>query len=190
MRLPIRNTYDRPLNIFMEPMCDQFEVPVDGMAIVRIEDGMLSLIDVNDAWVTIYDESCEAIVEIVSKEDQRVDDALRLAGTWLHRMGARREADLLDKAVEVLEPLAGYFQARRQVFAAFHDGLANEEQPGSTRSVPRDEIPATCYRAGVQAARLNMTARKNRSFPELKAPAPLDTDVVRSAFARALADPD
>lgn len=186
MRLPIRNQYDRPLTIFIEPICDAFEIPVGGEAILRLEDGLPHSIEVSDAWVTIYDEGCSATVEVVSKEDKRIDDALRLAGTWLHRFGAKNEAKLIDRVVEDLEPVAGYFTARKQVFAAFHDGLANEEQQVSVNNEPRDETLAACYRAGVQAARLNRAARENRSFPELSAAAPLDTETVRGAFARAL----
>jgi len=188
MRLPITNICDRPLTVFVEAMCNQYEVPPGGMAIVRIEDGMLNSIDLDDAWITIWDDSCEATVEVVPKEDMRVDDALRLSTTWLHRMGAEREADLLQKTVDDLEGAAGYFRSRRQVFAAFHDGLTNGEQPESGRPIPQAGKLAACYRAGMRAAHLNMKARKDHSFPELGGPAPLDTDTVQSAFARALAD--
>lgn len=189
MRLPIRNIHERTMTIFMEPACDQYEVPVGGEAIVRIDDGMLDSIDVDDGWMTIWDNSCEAVVEVVSKEDLRVDDALRLASTWLHRMGGEAESRLLEKVVIDLEATAGYFQSRRRVFAAFHDGLTTEH-PSTADPMPEDEIRAACYRAGVKAARLNNAARRDRAFPELNAPAPLDTDVVRLAFARALTNDD
>lgn len=185
MRLPIRNKFDRPLRIFMEPTCDEYEIPVGGEAIVRIEDGLLDSIDVEDGWVTIYDDSCCATVEVVSTDDQLFDYALRLTHTWLQRFGARDEAELIYGTVADLEPVVGYFTARKQVFTAFHDGLADEEQ-GSADTAPQDERLAACYRIGVQAARLNQTARETHAFPELDGPAPLDTDVVRSAFALAL----
>lgn len=171
----------------MEPTCEEYEIPVGGEAIVRIEDGLLGSIDVEDGCVTIYDDSCCATVEVVSEDDQRFDYALMLASNWLQNFGARSEAELLNRVVYDLEPIAGYFKARKQVFIAFHEGLADEEL-GSINAKARDEHLAACYRAGVQAARLNRAARENHSFPGLNAPAPLDTDIVRSAFATALAD--
>jgi len=39
VRLPIRNKGAKPLTIFIEPICDQFEVPVGGEAVVILQDG-------------------------------------------------------------------------------------------------------------------------------------------------------
>jgi hypothetical protein len=188
MRLPIRNKSGRPLTIFVEPVCSEFEVPVGGEAIVRLEDGPPHSIEVDDAWVTIWDEGLGASVEIVSSEDKRVDEALMLARVWLYQFGAESEAKLIDRTVEVLEPVEGYLSARLQVFRAFHGGFLNGEQGHPADFDAQNPNLAACYRAGMVAARLNRAARENRSFPELSAAAPLDTDTVRSAFARALAN--
>jgi len=186
MRLPIRNKSDRPLTVFIEPFCDQFEVPAGGEAIVRLEKPPHS-IDLDVAWVTIWDEGDGATVEVISAEDKRVDDALMLARGWLHRFGAEREAKLIGRAVDDLEPLSGYFSAREEVFRAFYDGLASEEEGGSTKPRPQHGIIRMCFQAGVRAAQLNRAARENRTFLEIDAEAPLDTATVRLAFERALA---
>ncbi len=178
MRLPIRNTSRKPLTIFMEPMCDTFLVPVGGQAILRIADGDFDSIDVQDNDVCVYDNGCEATVEVVTVEDQRVDDALSLVRSWLHRFGATDERETLDRVVTEREAALGYFGARRQVFAAFHAGFAGEEPPG--------EDWADCYLTGRLAAVLNDGARLNRTFPEISGSAPLDTDRAREAFAKAL----
>lgn len=180
MRLPVRNLSDRPLTVFIEPVCDEFEVPVGGEAIVRLANGFPHSIDVDDAWVTIWDEEGDASVEVISSSDKRVDQALMLARVWLHRLGAVEEALLCDAAVERLEPSVGYLAARKQVFGAFHDGFSNE---GS--APPADADLTACYLAGVTASRLNEAARKSGAFPELGS-APFDTDTARSAFSRAL----
>ena len=179
MRLPIRNKSSRPLTLFLEMICDEREIPPGGMAIVRIADGALDSIDVHDGQVTIWDDSCEATIEVVSESDMRVDDAIMLARCWLNGFGARDEAQLIGETVDVLEPVVGYFKARRQIFAAFHDGFASEE----------GNMPVTCAdRPSAASPPLRGTARRKRSYPHLNASAPLDTDTVRSAFARALAD--
>jgi hypothetical protein len=79
MRIPIRNKGKRPLTVFLELQCDQFEVPVGGEAIVRLSDGRPHSIDVDHDWVTIWDEEGDASVEVISNRDKRVDDALMLA---------------------------------------------------------------------------------------------------------------
>lgn len=187
MRLPIRNKSEKPLTVFIEPWCDEFEVPVGGEAIVRLQDGAPHSIEVDDAWVTIWDEGTDATVEVISAEDKRVDDALRLAQSWLHRFGAEVEAELVGQTVERLEPKTGYLTARLQIFRAFHDGFASVEQGRGAAGGPPNSDLAACYRAGVIAAQLNQRARENHSFPEIDAAAPLDTDTARSAFVRALA---
>ncbi len=180
MRIPIRNKSEKPLTVFVELQCDQFEVPVGGEAIVRLADDLPHSIDVFDAWVTIWDEGGDASVEVISDSDKRVDEALMLARVWLHRMGAEDEALRLDDTVESLEPTIGYLAARDRVFGAFYTGFAGHDVPSTN-----DETIVACWRAGATAARLNEAARKARTFPELKA-APFDTDTARTAFARAL----
>jgi hypothetical protein len=182
MRIPIRNKGDAPLTVFVEPRCDQFEVPVGGEAIVRLADGRPHSIDVDHDWVTIWDERGDASVEIISKSDKRVDEALMLARVWLHRMGADADALFLDSTVERLEPAIGYLAARESVFKAFYSGLAGHEVPSQT-----DEKIVACWRIGTTAARLNEAARRAQTFPDLGA-APFDTDTARTALSRALGD--
>lgn len=170
----------RPLTVFVELQCDQFEVPVGGEAIVRLADGRPHSIDVAGDWVTIWDEGGNASVEVITEIDKRVDDALMLARVWLHRMGAPTDALLLDDHVERLEPDIGYFAARSRVFQAFHTGFVGHEVYRQY-----DEALVACWRAGATAARLNEAARKARTFPELGA-APFDTDIACTAFDRAL----
>lgn len=188
MRLPIRNKTPKTLTIFIEITCDRFDVPVGGEAIIRLADGPPHSIDVAEGLVTIWDEDNSAAVEIVSESDRGIDDALRLAQVWLHRLGAEREAKLMGQSVDDREIALGYFNARVKVFGAFYLGFLNEEQGCSDQSHRRHasgDLEA-CYRAGVTAARLNRVARENKSFPELGA-APMDTDAVREAFRRAVA---
>lgn len=180
MRVPIRNKGNGPLTVFVELECDQFEIPVGGEAIVRLEDGRPHSIDVEDGWVTIWDEGGNASVEVITSGDKRIDEALMLVRVWLHRLGAEDEALLIDGAVESFELTVGYFAARDQIFRAFHEGFSNGECTPSA-----DTRLIACYRAGVTAARLNRAAREARSFPELGS-APFDTDTARSAFDRAL----
>jgi len=179
MRIPIRNKSHRPLTIFVELQCDQFEVPTGGEAIVRLEDGRPHSIDVDDAWVTIWDEGGAASVEVISKDDKRIDEALMFTRIWLHRLGAESEAVLIDETIERFEASIGYFAARDRVFRAFHEGFSGSVSPVS------DKTLEACFLAGKTAARLNDSARIARSFPELDA-APFDTETVRSAFNRAL----
>lgn len=182
MRIPIRNRGTRALQIFVELQCDQFEVPVDGEAIVRLADGRAHSIDVDDEGITIWDEGGDASVEVISNTERRIDDALMLARVWLHRLGAEDEASLIDNAVEKFETGIGYFAARDRVFRAFHAGFSGEENRSQ-----EEEILAECWRAGATAARLNDAARNAQSFPELGA-APFDTNTAQSAFKRALGD--
>lgn len=180
MRIPIRNKSNRPLTVFIEVQCEQVEVPVGGEAIVRLEDGRPHSIDIDDAWVTIWDEGSNASIEVISSSDQRVDEALSLVRVWLHRLGADDEARLIDAAIERFELAIGYFAARDRVFRAFHEGFSHQ-----TSTLSDDPALEACYRAGITAAHLNEAARKARSFPELGS-APFDTDTARLAFGRAL----
>lgn len=191
MRLPIRNKRNRALTIYVEPMCDQYEVPVGGEAIIRLEDGPPHSIDVYETQMTIWDEGDTGTVEILFESDKRVDKALELAGRWLHRLGGEGEAALIHNAVDDLEIATGYLSARLQVFGAFYEGFRDENAgPSADDMTPAErqsEALAEIYRAGRTAARLNKAARENPSLLELNA-APFDTDVMRAAFDRALAD--
>ncbi|QDC36795.1 hypothetical protein [Sphingobium fuliginis] len=168
------------MTVFVELQCDQVEVPVGGEAIIRLADGRPHSIDVDDGWVTIWDEDGSASVEVVTSDDKRIDDALMLARVWLHRLGAKDEALLIDAAVERFELTIGYFAARDRVFRVFYDGLLDKESTS-----PNDPTLEACYNAGATAARLNDAARVAQSFPELGC-APFDTDTARAAFNRAL----
>jgi hypothetical protein len=65
MRLPFRNYHPTPLTIFIEPECDQYEVPAGGMAIVTLEDGLPHSIDVHpEQWISIWSEGGKGKVEI------------------------------------------------------------------------------------------------------------------------------
>lgn len=182
MRIPIRNKGEKPLTLFVELQCEQFEVPVGGEAIVRLADGRPHSIDVDDRCITIWDEGGDASVEVISSSDKRIDDALMLVRVWLHRLGAETEAPVLDSVVEDLEPSIGYFAARDRVFRAFYGGFSGGNVAPST-----DDTIVSCWRVGASAARLNAAARETRMFPELDA-APFDTNTARSAFKCALGD--
>ncbi len=180
MRIPIRNKGDRPITLFIEVQCDQYEIPAGGEALVRLEDRRPHSIDLYDGWVTVWDEGFNASVEVISHDDKRVDEALMLVRGWLHRLGAIDEALWIDAAVESFESTSSYFAARDQVFRAFYWGFMHQE------NMALGDITLTaCYRAGSTAARLNDAARKAQSFPELGS-APFDTNTVRSAFEAAL----
>jgi len=75
MRLPIRNKSARKLTVFMEPLCDQYEVPAGGEAIIRLEDGPAHSIDVDGDWVTIWDEGRVPLLR----------SFLRATGAWTRR---------------------------------------------------------------------------------------------------------
>lgn len=66
MRLPIRNYLSSPLTIFIEPVCDQYEVPAGGEAVVILEAGRPHSIDIHpENWVSVWNEgSNRATVEI------------------------------------------------------------------------------------------------------------------------------
>lgn len=188
MRLPIRNHSRESLTVLIEPMCYEHPLAVGEEAIVRLEDGLPHSIDISEGWVTIWDEGCNATVEVVSKSDKSVDDALDLAATWLYRLGAERESWLIRAAIDELECVSGYFSARARVFAAFYDGFLRIDGERFTEPRPewRGETLEACYQAGLTAAELNRSARQDRSHAELGA-APFDTDTVQSEFSNAAA---
>jgi hypothetical protein len=69
LRLPIRNYLETPLTIFIEPVCDQYEIPAGGEAVVILEDGHPHSIDIHpDNWVSIWNEGPEwATVEMFAE---------------------------------------------------------------------------------------------------------------------------
>ncbi len=66
MRLPIRNYTSEPLTLCVEPLCEEYEIPAGGEAIVILQDGRPHSIDVHpDRWVTLWDEGTpEAEVKV------------------------------------------------------------------------------------------------------------------------------
>ena len=66
MRLPIRNYLSAPMTVFIEPICDQYEVPAGGEAVITLEDGHPHSIDLHpDNWVSVWNEGPQlAVVEL------------------------------------------------------------------------------------------------------------------------------
>ena len=66
MRLPIRNYLPSAMTVFIEPICDQFEIPAGGEAVVTLEDGHPHSIDLHpDNWVSVWNEGPElAVMEV------------------------------------------------------------------------------------------------------------------------------
>lgn len=66
MRLPIRNYLSAPMTVFIEPICDQYEVPAGGEVIITLEDGHPHSIDFHpDNWVSVWNEGpTPAVVEV------------------------------------------------------------------------------------------------------------------------------
>ncbi|PSJ40466.1 hypothetical protein [Allosphingosinicella deserti] len=68
MQIPIRNSSSAPLTLFIEPICDQYEIPVGGEAIVTLRmdaDHMLDWHEEN--WLSLWDGgviSCPAQVKV------------------------------------------------------------------------------------------------------------------------------
>jgi len=69
MKLPIRNNTAKPLHLFIEIFCDEYEIPPGGEAIVTLEDDRPHSIDVNEGGITIWDEGVErAFIELRSTQ--------------------------------------------------------------------------------------------------------------------------
>jgi len=74
VKLPIRNYLPVPLTLFIEPWCDQYEIPPGGEAVVTLEDGRPHSIDfLPNNWVSLNDEgmaaTATATVEIYPDRD-------------------------------------------------------------------------------------------------------------------------
>lgn len=65
MRLPISNCLSGPLTIFVEPYCDQYDVPAGGVAWITLSEG--DGIEIySECWVTIWDNGPgEVTVEVL-----------------------------------------------------------------------------------------------------------------------------
>lgn len=73
MILPIRNYTTASLTLFIEPICDQHEIPPNGEAQVELEDGAPHSLDYHpESWVSSWNEgSTEARVRIFSTHQFR-----------------------------------------------------------------------------------------------------------------------
>jgi hypothetical protein len=190
MKLPLRNYTSTHLTLFIEPYCDQYEIPPKGEAIVMLDDAGAHSLDFHpENWVSLWDEgeNC-AIVEIVSKEQNAVIDALSFARGWLYQYGSegKEAAKDLEAAIEREEKDRGYLGARFDGYQAFREGFrakAEEDQPESAKLPKwkgRDAL-ADAYRAGGVAAYFNYRTRLEPGLVELGKP-PFDTDTARLKF--------
>jgi hypothetical protein len=187
MKLPIRNYTSTNLTLFIEPYCDQYEIPPQGEAIVILDDGEAHSLDFHpENWVSLWNGGeIDAVVEIVSKEQNKVVDALEFVRGWFHHYGAEGLNALrdLDAAIEREEKAVGYLRARFAVYKAFREGFrtkAEEVQPDGA-ALPRwrgSEALSGAYRAGGVAAYSNFRTRLNPKLVEL-GEAPFDTDTAR-----------
>ena len=193
MKLPLRNYTSKPLTLFIEPYCDQHEIPPEGEAIVILDDAGAHSLDFHpENWVSLWDEgeSC-AVVEIVSKEQKTVIDALSFARVWLYQYGAKgkQAAEDLDAAIEREEKNCGYLRARFDAYQAFREGFRAKAAEGEPNG---DALPtwkgldglADAYRAGGVAAYFNYRTRLEPRLVEL-GEAPFDTDIARRTFSDA-----
>jgi hypothetical protein len=192
MKLPIRNRTASPLTLFIEPNCHQFEIPPEGEAIVTLDDGPAHSLDFHsENWVSLWNEGGEAVVDIVSKEQQSVVDALNFARMWLFQYGSLGEAAAkeLDDAVKAGERARGYVETRFAVYRAFRVGFrakAAEAEPSDARlpDWSGGKALAGAYRAGGVAAYCNYRTRLEPKLIELGEP-PFDTEVALEKFSDA-----
>lgn len=187
MNLPIRNHTSTPLTLFIEPFCDEYQIPPEGEAIVILEDGQPHSLDLHpDNFVSLWDEGqTAAVVEIVSKKQNAVVDALSFASIWLYVQGQAAAEDLQD-AIEGEEKAVGYLAARFGAYRAFRAGFrekALESDPDSALlpKWPGNPTLAGAYRAGGVAAFFNYRVRLDPSLIEL-GKAPFDTDTAHQKF--------
>jgi hypothetical protein len=189
MRLPIRNKSDRTLTIFVEVLCHEYEVPAGGEAIVRLDDGLPHSIDIQEAWVTIWDEGVNATVEVITEEENAIIEALGFVRRWLISLDAQSAADEIDNAVDRLEKRDGYLKSHAKVFRAFHQGFRIKDAEASPIN---DALPpwsghkslSGSYYAGGAAAYLDSIQRTKAAFPGLGV-GPSDTDTARTTLDRA-----
>lgn len=193
MKLPIRNYTSQPLTLFVEPYCEQYEVAPGEEAIVTLEDGRPHSLDYHpENWVSLWDEGeNEATVEVVSKEQNLVVDALSFAKGWLFHFGSEGEAAATDisNVVEREEVESGYVGARFAAYRAFREGYRTmQSQPSpNDAALPEWSGRATlggAYRAGCMGAIFNQRVRLKPSLIELGEP-PFDTDTARLKFEEA-----
>jgi hypothetical protein len=191
MKLPIRNRTPEPLTLFIEPYCDEHEIPPEGEAIVTLADGHPHSLDFHpENLVSLWDEGeTQAIVEVVTKEQNAVIDALAFARGWLFQYGRRGQAAAkdLDAAIDREERATGYVSARCAAYIAFRAGFRAKDAQPDEAVLPDwsgSKTLAAAYRAGGAAAYFNHRTRLEPELIEL-GEAPFDTDVARRKFDEA-----
>jgi len=190
MKLPIRNYTSTPLTLFVEPYCDEYEIPSEGEAIVILDDGAPHSLDFHpDNRVSLWNEGENAaVIEVVSKEQNAVVDALAFIRTWLHQYGPPGQAAAkdLEEAIDREEKRAGYLQAHFVTYRAFRDGFrikSGQAEPDNA-ALPKwagSDALAGAYRAGGVGAYFNHRTRLEPGLVEL-GEAPFDTDTARRKF--------
>jgi hypothetical protein len=190
MKLPVRNHTSTALTLFIEPYCDEYQIPPEGQAIVMLDDGAPHSLDFHpENWVSLWNEGDNyAVVEIISKEQNIVFDALGFVVGWLHQYGPEgaEAAEHMHAAIQREEKTLGYRGARFSSYRAFREGFrakAAEANPDSP-ALPQwngSETLESAYRAGGVAAYFNYRTRLEPELVEL-GKAPFDTDTARRMF--------
>jgi hypothetical protein len=193
MKLPIRNHISSPLTLFIEPYCDQYEIPPEGEAIVTLEDGEPYSLDCcPENLVTLWgNHGGDALVEIVSKEQNRVIHALSFVHGFLFQYGREGKAaarDLHD-SIDRSEKTDGYVGARFQAYKAFREGFRTkaaelEPRDARLRKWSAGRALAGAYRAGGVAAYFNHRTRIEPTLIDLGMP-PFETDYAQRVFDEA-----
>ena len=74
MKLPIRNYTAEALTLCVEPLCEEYEIPAGGEAIIVLQDGRPHSLDIHtDRWVTLWDEGSDpqAVVHVYRDQQSR-----------------------------------------------------------------------------------------------------------------------
>ncbi len=193
MKLPIRNRTATSLTLFVEPWCSQYEIPPEGEAIVILADGKAHSLDLcPENWVTLWNEGqTEAVVEVISREQNAVVDALSFASRWLNHYGSqgRAAAEDLERAIDRGEKSLGYLRARFAAYHAFREGFRKKAAEADPRG---GDLPTWkgskglkgAHGAGGVAAYWNYRTRLEPNLVEL-GEAPFDTEMAHLIFGGA-----
>ena len=102
MKLLINNSTDKPITLFIEPWCEERKFPPGAEAIVYFGDMDLHTIDIHENQLSIYDEGTKDFsIEVILKEEKVFAESLRLAYTWLHKLGGKDAAVAMEESAEV-----------------------------------------------------------------------------------------
>lgn len=72
MKLPIRNYTPDELTLFIEPQCDEHEIPPGGEAIVLLQDDRPHSIDVHpNRFIALWDEGSDPVAAVQVFPDQQ-----------------------------------------------------------------------------------------------------------------------